>query len=72
MLVLLAIFGPHSHDFLAFHDTRRFRHAAQASKGCSESFRRAEKYGAIICLVSDCLRLGSECLFCLLAMTHCR
>jgi hypothetical protein len=32
MLVLLAIFGQQSHDLLAFNDTRRFRHDAQATR----------------------------------------
>src|SRR5215469_9440047 len=71
MLVLLAIFGQQSHDYLAFNDTRRFRHCAQASKECCGSFRRARNTERSF-VWSDRLRLSSECLFCLLATTQCR
>ena len=63
------VFNQESHDFLAFHDTKRFRRTAQASKECCESLCQAQECGAIIGAVSDRLQLSTECL---LAMTQCR
>ena len=63
------VFDQQSHDFLAFHDTKRFRRAAQAGKECCESLCQAQECDAIIGLVSDRLQLSTKYL---LALTQCR
>ena len=56
-------------DSLAFRDTKRFGGATQASQEYCEGFCQAKERSAVVDLICDCLKFGTECL---LALTQCR
>jgi hypothetical protein len=64
------LFNQESDDSLAFHDTKGFRSAAQASQESREGFCQAQEDSTIVSLIGNRLQLSPECVFALTQHRH--